>query len=274
MKSKCYVIGGIGFRVNSDEHIADSEMYKPFIKADCSADIVIDIKTGSLPPVCGELLYSYSDENVYFDGKHTVYRSYYGENTEYACHVYDGNNIKLTVFNENGLWDSLIFSAVNLPRILASFGAVLCHCSYIVYKGEAVLFSAPKQHGKSTQAKIWQESKNAVTVNGDRAILKVHDGKTYAYGSPYCGSSHISEDVTKPVRAIVFLDKDTENTVNFIDSKKECFLTLYSNLSESEDYKEKVLDITVDICKNTKMYDMKCLPDKSAADKLEEVLWN
>ncbi len=273
MINKCYIIGKVGIRVIGEETVADSEMYKPFIVEDCPEDILITVKKDVLPPLKGKLVSSSDCENVYDTGDEVIYRSFYGADTEFACYTHNSRNIDLTIDKNRALNDTLIFMAVNLPKLLALNGAVICHCSYIVFNDEAILFSAPKQSGKSTQADIWAKNKNALIVNGDRAVLREDNGRVFAYGSPYSGSSHISLNITKPVRAIVFLSKGTENTVNFIESKKERFINLFGNLLCNGNYVESVLDLSAKICENTEMYNMKCRPDKSAADKLEEVLW-
>ncbi len=108
---------------------------------------------------------------------------------------------------------SRFFSLAGLSSKLLQRNAVVLHCSYVERDGEAVLFVGQSGAGKSTQAALWEQSGRGRTINGDRALLKLVDGRWYAYGYPCCGSSSICLNETMPIKAIVLLQKGEVNQV-------------------------------------------------------------
>ena len=110
------------------------------------------------------------------------------------------------------LYDTnLVLKLLELPKLLLEHGGIFLHASFINDRGRAILFTAPKQTGKSTQAALWQRYRGAEIVNGDRALLRRVDGCWRAYGSPYCGTSGICENRALPLRAVVLLRQGKRN---------------------------------------------------------------
>ena len=79
--------------------------------------------------------------------------------------------------------DPLFTSLLALERRLVRKDQMVLHCAYVEYRGEAILFSAPSETGKTTQAGLWEKYRGSRTVNGDRSLL----GKKKAGGSPRDG---------------------------------------------------------------------------------------
>lgn len=169
---------------------------------------------------------------------------------------------------------NIILKLFDLPHVIIPFGGIFLHASYIVWQDQAILFTAAKQRGKSTQAKLWEEHNDAIVVNGDRALIRKIDGKWFAFGSPYCGTSRICNNITKPIRAIVILDQSTENTIRKADSL-EAFVALMSGCTYHAWDKcevQKVTDIAKDMIESIPFYKLACCPDVSAVKCLEEML--
>ena len=53
--------------------------------------------------------------------------------------------------------DPVFTSLLALERRLVKKDSMVLHCAYVEYKGEAVLFSAPSETGKTTQANLWEK---------------------------------------------------------------------------------------------------------------------
>lgn len=94
---------------------------------------------------------------------------------------------------------------MNLRSLLLERSAIVLHASYIIHNGKAILFTAPSQVGKSTQAALWEKYRGAEIINGDRALLQRTVNGFTANGIFYCGSSGICKNVTAPLQAVVVL---------------------------------------------------------------------
>lgn len=70
------------------------------------------------------------------------------------------------------------------------FDTVAIHSSCIVYKDKAILFLGESGTGKSTHTRLWREHiPGAVLLNDDSPMIRVEDGKVWAYGSPWSGKT-------------------------------------------------------------------------------------
>lgn len=143
------------------------------------------------------------------------------------CHT--GSNVPYAIYQEMDekhvriLADEKIRQALEIETLFVSMlalekreifaGAMVLHSAYIVHEGQAILFTAPSETGKSTQAGLWEKYRGARQVNGDCSLLRKIDGVWYACGWPTCGSSQICHDEHYPIRAVVVLFQAKENTV-------------------------------------------------------------
>ena len=116
---------------------------------------------------------------------------------------------------------SRILSTLGLHGKFLQRGAGVLHASYIDHQGSAILFTAPSQTGKSTQAKLWEQFAGAETVNGDRALVEKREGKWFAHGYPCCGSSLICLNRSLPLAAVVILQQGEENIVEELTSAEK-----------------------------------------------------
>ena len=97
--------------------------------------------------------------------------------------------------------------------LLPEQGGFLLHASYIHHNGEAILFSAPCETGKSTQAHFWAQERGSTVVNEDRVLVFSRDGEFYAAGIWATGSAGVTKNITAPIRAVVLLGQGPENRV-------------------------------------------------------------
>ena len=103
--------------------------------------------------------------------------------------------------------DPVFTSLLALERRLIARDSLILHCAYRVYQGEAILFSAPSETGKTTQANLWEKYRGSRTVNGDRALLGKRNGRWTAQGWPVCGTSEVCHNEEFPIRAVVMLSQ-------------------------------------------------------------------
>lgn len=117
-------------------------------------------------------------------------------------------------------FDNIFCSMLSLERRMFACGNFILHSAYMIYQGEAILFTAPSGTGKSTQAELWQKYRGTEVINGDRCLLQFRDGTLYACGWPVCGSSGVCQNRSYPVRAIVLLEQAKENRTDRLNSRE------------------------------------------------------
>lgn len=170
---------------------------------------------------------------------------------------------------------NLIMKLFDLPHQMIAQNGVFLHASYIVWKGKAILFTAPKQTGKSTQANLWSRFRGAKVVNGDRALLRKTEEGWRVYGSPYCGTSKICENISSPLGAIVILTQAKQNLA-YREKPLEAYKALLDGMSfHTWDKNEvlKVTDLIEELIFNIPIIKLECLPNEEAVEVLEEMLW-
>lgn len=163
----------------------------------------------------------------------------------------------------------------DLPYQLIAQEALFLHASYVLWKGKAILFTAPKQTGKTTQAKLWESFRGATIVNGDRALLRKVDGCWNAYGSPYCGTSQMCENLSAPIGAVVLLSQAAQNSVCRAKTMEAliAFMDGASFHTWDKENVETAVDLMKDLIADIPIYKLGCTPTEDAVKVLEEVLW-
>ena len=89
----------------------------------------------------------------------------------------------------------------------------MLHASAIAYQDKAIIFTAPSGVGKTTQAELWQNYRNATIINGDKVFLTKDAERIIAWGSPWNGSSAYAENMGVEAAAIVVLEQAEENEI-------------------------------------------------------------
>ena len=188
--------------------------------------------------------------------------------------------------HENEIWLSLnknrmktvsdwqIFVVLPLVRLLLERGVLVLHSSYIIHEGKAVLFSGDCGCGKSTQALLWEQNRQAEIINGDRSLVYCRDGKVYAGGHFHCGTSGIRKNKSAELKAIVLLSQSLENEVS-VPKGIESFQKLLSQCAYDIEKREEIemaTQLIVGLVQNAKVLKYRCCKDISAVEALESVL--
>ena len=138
----------------------------------------------------------------------------------------------------------------------------------------AVLFSAPSETGKSTQAGLWEKYRGTWTVNGDRSLLIREEDGWYANGWPVCGSSEICNNKSYPVRAIVMLSQAKENRISRLkglEALRKVMEQITINAWNSE-FQIQAMDELEILLKEVPVYHLECDISEDAVRCLEDVL--
>lgn len=174
----------------------------------------------------------------------------------------------------SSLGGKLILLLMEIPQRLLKRGAVFLHASMVEVDGRALLFTAKKQTGKSTQAELWRVHRGARILNGDRALLQRKDGRWHAMGSPYCGTSDYCEKAELPLAAVVQLSQAKENRVSCLTAKEAVAAFLEGSTYEPSEPQQTaaVMDLALALYGEIPCYHLACLPDETAVACLEDAL--
>lgn len=170
--------------------------------------------------------------------------------------------------------DTIFISLFSLERQMIKGGAMILHSAYMCYEDTAVLFSAPSETGKSTQAGLWEKYRGTRTINGDRSLLMKKDDRWYAYGWPVCGSSEICNNEAYPICAIVMLKQAEENKayrLKGIQAVRELLEQITINTWDSS-FQIKVMDNLEELLQEVPVYRLECDISKQAVECLEQML--
>ncbi len=111
-----------------------------------------------------------------------------------------------------------ICEAVAILRVICDYiidrEGFFLHCSCLSYKGDAIIFTAPSGTGKSTHAALWRKhfGDDVTMINDDKPLVRRKDGRYIIYGSPWNGKHGIGNNISAPIKAIVFLKQAPENS--------------------------------------------------------------
>jgi hypothetical protein len=167
-----------------------------------------------------------------------------------------------------------ILNSLEAEHLLAQNNSFILHCSYIERNGKAILFTAPSETGKSTQADLWNQLRGAKIINGDRAAIRIVDGQIYAEGIPFAGSSQYCENRSLPIDAIVYLGQALQTTIRKTEGY-QAFMKIWEGVSvNSWDKKdvEQVSQVVSEVVQEIPIFHLTCTPDESAVIALEEAL--
>lgn len=167
-----------------------------------------------------------------------------------------------------------VLTSIEVAHLIARAGGFIFHCSYIDRGGKAILFTAPSETGKSTQAELWKNLRGAEIINGDRAAVRIVDGRILAEGIPFAGSSQYCKNRSLEVEAIVYLGQAPRTTIRRMHGY-EAFARIWEgvcvNTWDKADM-ELVSDAVQQIAMTIPVYHLPCTPDESAVIALEQAL--
>lgn len=171
------------------------------------------------------------------------------------------------------VWQAL--DALDLLHLLLEGGGVVLHAAWVLHQGTGILFSGPSGVGKSTQAALWAEHRGAQVINGDRCLLRMgEDGRAWAHGVCYSGTSGICQNRSAPVAALVLLAQGPENQVAPLGGLAAFKALLPQCAYRTWDAGDvaNATDILSRLLTQTPAFRLECRADVGAVECLERVL--
>ena len=283
MKIKNYSFAGVEYQISMPENImyTDERFLAHFAVESTEKPHIFNFNyCEELSPPMGQCVTAkpgfrvYSENNTYVRYIGSVEKNW--ENA-YIRAEHNGrtHNIQLkkSQFTDR-VGTHTVLSALAAEHLIVQAGGVVFHCSYIEHNGKAILFTAPSETGKSTQADLWNKYREARIINGDRAAIRNVDGKIYACGIPFAGSSKYCLNKTLPLEAIVYLAQAPITSIRKMRGY-EAFSKIWEGISvntwDKEDM-EKVSTLVKQVAEKIPVYYMPCTPDENAVIALEKAL--
>ncbi len=168
-----------------------------------------------------------------------------------------------------------ILSLTSAAFFFLEWDSFILHASYVLYRGEAMLFSAPSGTGKSTQAGWWQQNRGAEIINGDRVLISRKNGVFYANGIYASGKSGLCRNVTAPLGRIILLEQGDKNEILLLKALDKFMRLIKQSTYDvtSDSQIEKITSITADLVSSVPVIGYRCRNHPDSVDELERYLW-
>jgi len=192
-------------------------------------------------------------------------------------------NITIEYFNIDGMYTDITTDRM-LHLILGEAiafcqtvrGNMVLHSAAASYKGQAMLFSAPSETGKSTHTSLWKKyyTEDVVLFNDDTPIILEEENRLLACGTPWSGKTEINENMYFPLKAIVFLKQGKENSIRKLNTIE----TVVRLLNETrkpvfQELMDMHMEIIENIIRKIPAYELTCNISKEAVDLVKDTLF-
>ena len=139
--------------------------------------------------------------------------------------------------------------------------AILVHSAVIEVDGNAYAFLARSGTGKSTHIALWRKAlgEKVHIINGDKPIFRYINGDLLAYGTPWCGKEGWHKNTSAKLKAICFLERGEENSIDPISPSDSSGRMLRQILMPSEPQGAiKTLELVDRMLKDVPLWLLKC----------------
>ena len=176
--------------------------------------------------------------------------------------VLTGSSVRQHQFGlNNALMMAFAFAAAEQDTLLV-------HASVIRNGGYGYLFTAPSGTGKSTHTHLWYKYiPGSDLMNDDNPVVRIVDGESRIYGSPWSGKTPCYRNIWAPVGAITRIEQRPENTIRRM-APVEAFAMLLPAVSSMKWDKRVYVGICDTISRLlpiTPVFWLGCRPDEEAA---------
>lgn len=145
---------------------------------------------------------------------------------------------------------------------------LLIHASCVLHRGKAYPFVAPSGTGKSTHTSLWlQHIEDTELMNDDNPVLRIVDGVSICYGSPWSGKTPCYRNIQAPLGALTQIERAPKNSIVRL-SPLQAFASMLpacSSMKWDGPIYKNICDTITSIIETTPIFTLHCLPDADAA---------
>lgn len=199
----------------------------------------------------------------------------YSEDRKYFSVISPKVTNRVNIYIDFEKWNDLSFyNLFFFEFLLLQYNAFFLHSSVVSTKYGGIIFSAPSQTGKSTQAGLWERYENAEIINGDKGIYRKIDGVWRVYGCPWAGTSGIVKNSFIDLKAAFVISQGKNNTVKrMLPSKAFSAIISQSFLPYwDKNLAEDGIRIVDEFIRDVPVFSFECTPDENAVRAVKELL--
>lgn len=195
----------------------------------------------------------------------------------------DYNDIKIDIYklkeNYNVEDNMLVYNVMGnvMNYVALMHHGFVFHSSAVCYDGYGIAFSAKSGTGKSTHTALWLKNyQDAFILNDDTPIItRGNDGNFYICGTPWAGTTGINQNFVVPLKAVVFLERAKENSIDRLTSG-EAIKPFFEGIRTpvTDEMFSKCLDTLNELFLKVPIYKLKCNMDSSAAVVAKDFIFN
>lgn len=285
-----YRIAGLTIKVESDLPITDTTFHPKFriFQVDGPGEDTISIRHHFFVPNLNELNLG---KEIYSKPPWTIFKCddtffYLGispnpeDKSVYQLAVFNYDHTNLRVFHrwENTFLKGRLKSLSLLPtdqillsRVLADREGCYLHSCGVSFNGKGILFPGHSGAGKSTIAKMLMN--HADTLCDDRIIVRRWNNGFRIHGTWSHGDIPEISANSAPLRAILFLNKSSDNRLILVPHKKQVIGRLIGPLVRpllTADWWDKILRLTARLSSEIPCYDLYYDMSGSVIDVIRE----
>lgn len=275
-------IAGLVLQIKTEKELIINEAFTPFLLENMEPEIqVVFRKVKELPVKTENVVYEDIFYRVHQDKNNYSYSFFNAPRdlSTYAIAVSDKDmtHVWIDYLDKGEHCVSEMrncFAHLNFESILIRRKRFFLHAACVDTPLGGLLFLGPSGIGKSTQAELWSQYRNAVHINGDRPILSKDKTGWKAWGSPYAGSSkyHVNESCS--VAALIILKQSDSCHLRRL-TLKEAFRAVWAEMtvhSWDKEFVEAASELVMGLISEVPVYEYYCTPDEYAVDFLEKCL--
>ena len=155
-----------------------------------------------------------------------------------------------------------------IADLLVEDNIIVFHGSSFEVNGNGFLVTARSGVGKSTHVKLLEEviGDDFKYINDDKPLVKVSDD-IIVYSNPWNGKERRGNNISAPLKAIIFLNRALDNSYKKINNKEEIYIKMLSQIYLPKDKlkREKALKIADRLLKNVNFYEINVNKDVQSA---------
>ena len=271
--NKTYNVAGHRFRVSGERICQAVSRIDGFLPFECEeGEFLFEFVEGTDAPKMKEVQYTFSYEDVSAEFGRWENGSLLSLKPEREEAFLLWTKDDESVVRMCGNWSMRLYRFalwVGFGLMTLPYQTVAIHSSCIVYKNKAVLFLGESGTGKSTHTRLWREHiPGAVLLNDDSPMIRVEDGKVWAYGSPWSGKTPCYKQERYELVGCVRLSQAPYNRIKKL-SVLQAYGAIHPSCPPEFAYDSILYDhvsgFISSLLSKVPLYHLACLPDGDAA---------